>query len=526
MSIILPRQPITRRTVLGSGLVLTGAGLLTACIKQPSESTSTASTSGNPVRGGRLRIGLIGGGSSEVISPYTGPTMADHARTLQVYDTLFAFSPDLQTVVPKLAEKIEMSDGLKKMTLTIRQGVTFHDGQPLTSDDVVFNLQEWTAEANRNYSSFGNKYDPKTVRALDKYTVELVFNVPWAHPEGSLANTNCSIASKNKKEFNGTGPFKVKSFTPGKSSLMERNSDYWVEGKPYLDELEIISFTDNDSLVNAVKSGEVDGMAQVPFAQIPGFRQDPSFSVIEARSPNNSCFLVRTDVEPFKDPRARRAMKLLADRKQLVEVALLGHGDEGNDLFGPGLPFFDESVPVPSQDVDEAKSLLKAAGVGKQEITLHTAEVSAGMVESAVLFAEQINKTGLFTVKVKKEEPGAFYDPTQLWMKMAFTQTDCAPVLSLSQVYKGRTVVFNETHWEGPQRERFDALLTQADGSPDNLAAELWIEAQKIWREENGYIAWNSLRLIDVVASRVKGLEPHSAEPLSAYQFLNAWLEG
>lgn len=524
MPIILPPRHITRRHVLEGGLVLTGAGLLSACIKQPSESTGTATESGEPVRGGRLRIGLIGGGSSEVISPYTGPTMADHARTIQVYDPLFTFSPDLQTVLPRLAESIEMSDGLKRMTLSIRQGVTFHDGQPLTAEDVAFNLQRWTDEDNRNYSSFGSKYDPKSVRVVDKHTVELVFDVPWAHPEGALASTNCSIASKNGGDFNGTGPFKVKSFTPGKSSVMERNADYWVEGQPYLDELEIISFTDNDSLVNAVKSGEVDGMAQVPFAQITGFSQDPSFTIIEARSPNNSCFLVRTDVEPFKDPKARQAMKLLANRKQLVDVALLGHGDEGNDLFGPGLPFFDDSVPVPEQDVDEARSLFRAAGVGKQEITLHTAEVSAGMVESAVLFAEQINDTGLLKINVKKEDPGAFYDPTQLWMKMTFTQTDCAPVLSLSQVYKGRTLVFNETHWEGPERERFDALLTEADGSPDNLAAELWIEAQKIWREQNGYIAWNSLRLIDVVASKVKGLEPHSAEPLSAYRFLNAWI--
>jgi peptide/nickel transport system substrate-binding protein len=514
--------PLSRRTLLtGSAAGLTLLSLA-ACAGTPGTLPNGA-VEGTPVRGGRLRIGVIGGGTSEVISQFSGPTMADHARNIQVYETLVHLSPDLSEVQPGLAEEITMSDDFLTMTIRIRDGVVFHNGQSLTSEDIAANLIAWTEPTNRNFKSFGTNYDPANVKVLDKLTVEVTLKSPSARPQASLASGNFSISSKGGGEYNGTGPFMVQSFVPGKSSLMVKNPNYWIEGKPYLDELEIISFNDNDSLINATKSSEIDGMTQIPYAQVAGFAADPAFKVINAPTPNNNSFLVRTDEGPFEDVRARQAIKLLADRQQLVDVALLGYGDRGNDLFGPGLQFFDDSVPVPEQDIDQARSLLKAAGVLNREVELVTADVSAGLVEAAVLFAQQINESGLLNVKVKKVDPGAFYDPSQVWMKPHFTQTDCAPVLSLPQVYRGRTVVFNETHWAGPEREKFDQLVVQADASDTGLAQELWIEAQKVWREQNGYLSWNSLRLLDVVGANVSGVVPHSAEPLGGYQFLNVW---
>ncbi|WP_111721070.1 ABC transporter substrate-binding protein [Homoserinimonas sp. OAct 916] len=522
---------VSRRTLLrvgASGLAAFGLASLAGCATDGGALVSPSNGASDliPKRGGVLKIGLIGGGSGEVMSPYTGATMADHARTPQVWDTLVTLSPDLGTVEPSLAEEFSMSDDFLTMTLKLREDVVFHNGKELTAEDVVKNFRAWTEPDNRNYSTFGKKYDADSVVAVDKYTVQATFNQPWARPFTGLAWASYSIWTMDAGDFIGTGPFILESFNPGKSSVMVANPNYWQEGLPYLDRLEILSFNDNDSLINAVRSGEVQGMAQVPFAQVPAFEADSTFNVIKAKSPNNSCFLVRTDEGPFEDVRARKALKLLADRQQLIDVALLGNGELGNDLFGPGLQFFDDSVPVPGQDVDEARSLFKAAGILNQEVSLQTADVSAGMVESAVLFAEQINNTGLLKVNVKKVDPGAFYDPTQLWMKSHFTQTDCAPVPSLPAVYQGRTVVFNETHWEGPKREEFDRLLNSADGVDVGLAQDMWIDAQTIWREENGYLAWNSLNLIDVVTQQVKGIVPHSAEPLGSYRFLNVWLQG
>ncbi|MFD4422157.1 ABC transporter substrate-binding protein [Agromyces sp. NPDC058484] len=518
---------LSRRTFIQTGalgLAVVGAMSLAGCTPGPAGTPSGAAT--EPIRGGRLKIGIVGGGSSEVISEYAGPTSVDHARAAQVYDTLVGMKSDLTDWEPGLAEDMRVSDDSRVMTISLRDNVVFHDGQPLTSEDVIANLVAWADPANRNYAGLGEKYDATSVRALDKLTVEVQFKEPWARPHPLFTMPSCGIASKNRGQFNGTGPFVVENFSPGNSSLMKRNPNYWEEGKPYVDEVEILSFSDSDALINATKSGEVHGMATVPFSQVPGFAADPQFAVLDVPSPTNSSFLVRTDQGPFQDVRARQGLKLLADRQQLVDVALLGFGEPGNDLVGPGLPFFDNTVPVPQQDVDEAKSLFKAAGLGKETITLHTADVGPGIVESAVLFAEQINKTGLLDVKIQKEEPGAFYDPSQIWMKMNFTQSEFAPVRSLSQGYSLRTFAFNETHWAGPERDKFAKLLTQAEAANDALATEIWVEAQQIWREQNGYLTWNSLRIIDVLGARVAGTVPHSGGPLGNYRFLDMWFTG
>lgn len=525
-----PRIEISRRSLLvagAGGLSLLAVGGLAAC-SSPSAgpAPSGSGVAGSPTRGGRLRIGIIGGGASEVISPYAGPTSADHSRTPQVYDTLLQMTPDAKSMAPGLAEELTMNADFTVMTIRLREGVVFHDGKPLGADDVVWNFQEWAQEGNRNYTTVGFRYKPSSVRAVDGKTVEIKLDVPVARPQVALTWFGCGIAPKGGSApgtYNGTGPFVVQSFTPGQRSLMSRNPNYWREGQPYVDELEIISFSDPDAMVNALRGGEVDGVPTVPNAQIASFKGDSSFTVLEADSPTNTCFLMRTDRPPFDDVRVRQAMKLIPIRQQLVDVALQGYGKPGNDLFGPGLPFFDETVPVPEQDIDQARSLLNAAGYGGGlgELTLHTAAVANGMVESAVLLAEQANQTGLMHINVKKEDPAAYYDPTQLWMKVDFGQTDCAPVTNLSSVYLSRTKVFNETHWDN---EQFNTLLAEADRSPDDVAAEKWIEAQRIWREESGYIVWNSLTLLDVVRANVQGLVPYTTAPMANYTFVNAWL--
>ena len=118
------------------------------------------------------------------------------------------------------------------------------------------------------------------------------------------------------------------------------------------------------------------------------------------------------DKAPFDDVRVRQAIKLLADRDQLVEVALSGFGQVGNDLFGRGLPFYDSSLPQRTRDVAKAKSLLAAAGHGNGlDITLQTSPASPGMVEAATLLAQQA-KAGGVNITISQVDSSSYFDPS------------------------------------------------------------------------------------------------------------------
>lgn len=514
----LPNPTLGRRGFLGAGVagitVVGLGGTLTACGSDP-----VAPRSG----GGRLRVGMLGAGSTEVISFYTGPNLVDHARTRNVYDTLVATSPDLQSTEPALAEALTMSQGNTVLTIELRQGVTYHNGRDFTSEDIVRSVKAWMEEDNRNFAGFGALVVPGSVRARGKHVVELKFNTPVARPGTLLTPANMSIgpSEEDGKATIGTGPFVLESFTPGSRSMMKKNPDYWIEGQPRVDELEIVSFSDDTALVNAMNSGQIDAMSDTPVAQIKSFASNPDFQLITANTPTNHSFLMRVDKAPFNDVRVRKAMKLIVDRKQMIEVALGGYGLVGNDLVGPGLPFFLD-LPAPEQDIDQAKSLLKAAGAENLQLTLQTSNIGVGVVQAATLFAEQAKAAGV-DISVRKEDPAAYFDVSQLWQNMDFAQTSFAPVDSLHRAYTARATVFNETHWDNPE---WSVKLADANGADDALAAELYNDVQQTWYDESGYITWNSLQTNDVVSKKVKGLEPSGSEALGAFRFRTVTLDG
>ena len=186
----------------------------------------------------------------------------------------------------------------------------------------------------------------------------------------------------------------AKSFTPGRQSVFVKNPNYWVSGKPYVDSLTIDSIDDNTARLNALLSNQIDAMAQLPTQQAKAHAATGDITVLVAPSPQAMMFYMDTTKAPFTDPRVTLAMKLIADRKALVESAISGYGTVGNDIFGAGLPFYDKSLPQRVQDIEKAKSLLKAAGQSNLTVQLNTSPIFPGFVEAATLLAQQAKKAG------------------------------------------------------------------------------------------------------------------------------------
>jgi len=491
---------------------------------------------GKPVRGGTLMVGMISGGSGETVNPGLALTNTDILRTYQLYDFLFLIGDDLKTLVPSLAVSAEPNQTATTWTLRLRSGVTWHDGKPFTADDVVYTIKYWQNGAH-NYGSpnVTGLVDFKNVRKRDNLTVEVPLLVPVAQFPSILTNfpqpviQNGSTAKSLATKAIGTGPFKLVSFQPGSQSVMAANKEYWRHGGPYVDKLVVdSSFSDEDARLNALLGGQISVMPAVPPVIAKAQGASGQVVLLDAKSTQVIPFIMRVDKGPFADVRVRQAFRLMADRPALVESVFAGLGTVGNDLSGGLTQYFDASLQR-EQDIEQAKSLLKAAGRGGMTIGLPTAPASPGLVAAATLFAQQAKAAGV-TINVQQGSATTYYEPSGGYGSRPFGQTQYVPLPSLTLAYRANFIPgapFNDTHW-GQQGGGAAAirLIQQAIATTDeSRAQELWNEVQKQQFDQGGNIIWGWQDNTDLVGKNVRGVKTTAANYLDNFNFLNAWLQ-
>jgi peptide/nickel transport system substrate-binding protein len=505
----------------GGGGTTEGGGTTSAA----TTSAATTSTEGQPVEGGTLRIGIVSGGTAETLNPTIGVTPIDQARAQNLYDPLVIVNPDL-TTGPGLALEWNPNAEATEYEVKLRPDVTFHNGKTFTAKDVVYSINLMGKDTSFALP-FVSNINLRDLKAVDDTTVKIPLKTPDADLASNFTYYNTWIVQDGETDFMnpvGTGPFKYESFTPGKESVFTKNADYWVSGKPYVDSLNIVGISDNTARLNALLAGEIDGMAFLPAAQAKAQESSGQITVLDAKSLQAFMFYMDTTQAPFTDNNVRQAMRLIADRQALIDGALGGFGTIANDIVGKGLPFYDDSLPQRDQDIEQAKSLLKQAGQENLTVQLNTSPIITGFVESATLFAQQAKAAGV-TVNLKQVPADSYYNPSLLYLKMAFAQTQW-PISALKFFYLqalASDAPYNETHWAS---ESWNTTLRQAIGELDEAKAkELWNEVQKTQYEQGGYLQWTNADWVDGLSNQMKGLAPHPAGLMGNCLFLNAWLE-
>src|SRR6202008_1787442 len=156
-------------------------------------------------------------------------------------------------------------------------------------------------------------------------------------------------------------------------SVFKRFPNYWQHPKPYVDELTIFDFADDTARVNALLGDEVDAIDNLPTGVIAELQANKALRVLVSETGEWQPFTMRVDKAPFNDPRVRQAFRLLVDRRQMIEQVLLGEGRIANDMYSPYDPAYYSSLPQRHQDLEQAKSLLKAAGREGLSVELVTA---------------------------------------------------------------------------------------------------------------------------------------------------------
>ena len=531
--LVVFERPLSRRDLLrgaaAAGVGLSATSFLAACGGDDDDAATTGTQErgeGEPKRGGRLRVGHVGGGKAENFNPALGSTFIDASRYLNVYDLLVRVEPDL-SLAPGLALEWEPNADSTVWQFTLRPDVVWHDGKPFTAADVIYTMRSWGDKKHTAHASSTNILLDE-LRAVDDLTLEIPLKGPNARLPDSFTQQNNVVIQDGVTDFTqpvGTGPFMVESFTVGERSLATRNPNYWEEGKPYVDEWEDISISDNAARLNALLAGEIDMMSQIEPTQAKVHLESGQIQVLRAPSPTAvQVFYMAVDIPPFDDPLVRQAFRLIPDRQGLIDRALLGFATVANDLPGKGLWNFAADLPPREQDIEQARSLLAQAGQENLEVTLHTSEIVPGFVEAATLFAEMAREAGV-TVNVKKEDPNAYFDTSKIYTKLDFGQSFWT-YTSLNIWYEQALLsdaIWNETHWRDPE---FDRLVREAQGATDEAAAvDLWEQVQQIQYDEGGYIVWANLELIDAVANHVKGVVPSAWFNLGGWNYRDVWLD-
>jgi peptide/nickel transport system substrate-binding protein len=476
--------------------------------------------------GGRLRVGHVGGGKAESFNPGVTSSFIDASRQLNVYDLLVRTNPDL-SLAPGLALEWEPNADSTLWQFKLRPDVVWHDGKPFTAADVIYTLQGWGDEKHIAHTAATN-IRLEELNAVDDLTLEIPLKSPNARLAESFTQQSNVVIQDGVTDFTnpvGTGPFKFQEFTAGERSLCVRNENYWEEGKPYVDEWEDISITDNAARLNALLAGEIDMMSQIEPTQAKAHLETGDIQVIRAPSPTAiQVFLMAVDIPPFDDPLVRQAFRLIPDRQALIDRALLGFGTVANDLPGKGLWNFAADLPPRDQDIEQAKALLAQAGKENLEVTLHTSAIVPGFVQAATLFAEMAKDAGV-TVNVKKEDPNAYFDTSKIYTKLDFAQSYWT-YTSLGIWYEQALLssgIWNETHWRDPA---FDELIRAAQAATtEEEGIELWRQVQEIQYNEGGYIVWVNLEIIDAAANYVQGVVPSAWFNLGGWNYRDVWLD-
>ncbi|NKY51063.1 ABC transporter substrate-binding protein [Nocardia vermiculata] len=499
-----PPGPNRRRFLALAGLTTAGAAAwLAGC----GTDAGSGGPQGPPQNGGRLRAVIAGNSaSSDLLDPHRVGSSAGGAVSKNVWDKLVAYDNDLRLRY-RLAQALEPGRDGSEWRITLRPGVVFSDGSPLTSRDVLWSFERMLDPVNDSAGDLAMVDMPRT-RADGDLGVVVGMKAPIADFGSVLAGWYCYVVKNGTTTFDertlpvGTGPFALSSWSPGDRTLLHRNPLHW-DGPARLDEVEIIQIAETEARMNAFLSGAADVAHEMSYLQAHTASSKPDVQVIVPPNGLMGALQMRVDVAPFDDVRVRQAMRLAVNRQAMVDSVYYGYGEVGNDLYGKGAPFYDDTLPQRHYDPARARELLRAAGKENLRVTLPTADAMPGMVESATLYAEHAKAAGI-TIELKSVPADTYF--SQVSGKAPLSHIGWWNY-SLDYFYGQTTTSTSPSNGTGWKRPDWDAGFAQARAAMDpDRRRELYHGLQEqLWRE-GGYIVHSFAQRPDAAHSTVGGM--------------------
>lgn len=336
-----------------------------------------------------------------------------------VYDYLVDVDAD-NDVQPRLATEWTRSEDGLRYIFQLAEGVTFHDGSEFTAEDVVWTYQRLrdteglpTADLYSNITSIEATGDLEVTFTLSDTNPFFLYDLSDNHALMMKAGTEDA-----DQTFNGTGPFIVEEYRPEDRIIMRANENYFVEGQPHLQGLEIIFFNEQTAAADAVRGGQADLTMDLSTPLYESLQNVDSLTTSDIATNQFALVRLRSDQEPGNDPQVIQALKLATDRDAIFQLVQQGYGAVGRD--SPVGPLYDtyytEETPIPERDPEQARQLLTDAGYPDGlDLELHVLN-TLNFPDLAVVLKEQWAEAGINVEVIT--DPESVYYGEGLWLEV------------------------------------------------------------------------------------------------------------
>jgi peptide/nickel transport system substrate-binding protein len=466
---------------------------------------TTAVAAEEPTRGGTLIMAIQS--TPRHLNPAVQSGIATGQPGAQLFAAPLRYDEDWNPQ-PYLAESWEISDDGLRVTLHLVKGATFHDGAPITSKDVAFSIR--TVQENHPFKTM---FAPVvSVDTPDDYTA--VINLSQPHPALLLAMSsqllpiipehvygdgqNPKTHPRNSEDVVGSGPFKLVEFKRDQHIILERNENFFIEGRPYLDKIVIRIIKDGAARTIALENGEV---------QLSAFEANPRDIKRMAKNPNLvatpegyaaigpiAWVAFNTKREPVSDVRVRQAIAYAIDRNFILNALFLGTAQEARTGIHPGSPFYEPDVATYDLDIDKANQILDEAGYARGDDGMRfklTIDFGWASIKAPTEYLKpQLKKIGIdVTIRASPDFPTwskriSNYDFDMTW-DVVFNWGD--PAIGVHRTYQSSNikpgVIWSNT--QQYENARVDEIMEAAGKETDPAKRRaLYSEFQKILAEE------------------------------------------
>ena len=414
---------------------------------------------------------------------------------------------------PDLALSWETTPDAREWTFKLRPGVTFHNGNAFTAEDVAFSLMRTQSEAIDSPTK-GVMAIVDHVEVIDDLTAKVVLKQTHADFPLLVMDYRMKMLDKETcggdldalcESGNGTGPYKIVELDALGTTTLERFDDYYG-GTPGVENIELIAIADQNARVAALQAGQIDFIYALSAEQVPLFANNPDFVVQSVPTGRWVGMIMNTQTEPFTDPRVRKAVRMTVDREAL-----------GKLVYGPGGFITTCDHPVWSgdqyraeidcpRDIEGARALLKEAGYEDGlKLELFVSQISEGAVRMAEVLQNQAKDAGIEIELIQSPADGFWGD---VWMKEPFTATGWSQRPAdqiLNEAYRSGAA-WNESFWNSPA---FDAKLDAARAELDfDKRKALYGELQnELWETGGSFIPVH-LNTVRAFSAKLSGIEP------------------
>jgi peptide/nickel transport system substrate-binding protein len=358
-----------------------------------------------------LRIGLAE--DPDVLDPTLARSFVGRIVFSALCDKLFDIDEKLNPV-PQLATSFQWAADNKSMTIKLRSGVTFHDGEKFDANAVKFNLERHKNLAGSNRR--GELAPVTTVDVIDEFTARINLSAPFSPLLTVLADRAGMMVSPKAAQANPTafgskpvcsGPFKFAERVAQDRIVLERFPNYWNKANIHFDKVIYLPIVDATVRLANLRSGQLDLIERVAPSDVASIKKDSKLSMSRITELGYQGITINTRKGDGSNPlaqdrRVREAFELSLDRAGIVQVAMDGEATPGNQWVPPTNQFYAKNVPIPKRDVARAKALLKEAGIPNPTFTLMTPTTSDGQRVAQVVQA--MAKEAGFNVKIQSTE--------------------------------------------------------------------------------------------------------------------------